>query len=241
MIRKTLMGLSVLGLTMGAALPAMAGGNWTGTLAVASDYSFRGISQTRKDPAIQGSLEYAQSGFFAGIWASNVDFESDPGADVEIDLDVGYTHEFNKDTSLTGKVVYYWYPGADTEDADYFELIAALDHNFGKFSGNIQVAYTPDYFGSTDNGVWLAGGVEVPINDWLTISANAGQQWYDDNSAVGIRDYFHGDVGVIIAWEDFNLDLRYVGTDLDEADCYGSSNICDNRFVATLTYTTGSE
>jgi len=46
----------------------------TGTLT--SDYVFRGVSQTDSSPAIQASLDYEhESGFFAGVWASNVDFE----------------------------------------------------------------------------------------------------------------------------------------------------------------------
>lgn len=244
MTRNVLMGLGVFGLTMAAAIPATAGGVWTGTVAVTSDYDFRGISQTDKDPAIQGSLEYGHSGFFVGGWASSIDFQFDPGADLEIDLYAGYTHAFNKDTSLTGKAVYYWYPGADTSDADYWELIAALDHNFGVFSGNLQVAYTPDFFGSTDSGFWLGGGLELPINDWLTVSANAGQQWYSDNAAVDVRDYFYANVGATVAWEAFTLDLRYVGTDLDPGECFTSTTdgtVCDSRFIATLTFTTGSD
>ena len=42
-----------------------------------SDYDFRGFSQSAKDPALQGSADYAfgESGFSIGAWASNVDFE----------------------------------------------------------------------------------------------------------------------------------------------------------------------
>lgn len=244
-MRKILAGLSVFGLAMGASLAAQADVKWTSTLSATSDYKFRGISQTQNDPALQGSVEAGYKGFFVGLWASNVDFASDPGADVEIDLSAGYTYDFNENTSLTGKVLYYWYPGADTPDSDYFEFSAALAHNFGKVSGNLQVAYTPDYYGGADSAVWLTGGLQVPLNDWLSASANVGYQWFDNNFGpspnAGIPDYAHGDIGVTANWDIFAFDLRYVMTDIDKSDCYSGENICDSRVVFTVTLTKGTE
>lgn len=244
-IRKTLTALSVFGLAMGVALPAAAKITWTGTLAATSDYKFRGISQSDNDAAIQGSFELGHEGFVLGTWMSSIDFAADPGADIEIDLYVGYTHEFNDATSLTGKVVYYAYPGANTPDADYFELIAALNHDFGKFSGNLQLAHSFDYFGGTDSATWIGAGAALPINDWLSVSANVGVQYFDNNFGplpnVGLPDYTHGDIGLTATWDIASLDLRYVATDLDEVDCFGGSTTCSNKVVLTLTLTKGSE
>ena len=45
------------------------------TVTATTDYDFRGITQTAQDPAIQGSVDLATDpGFYAGVWASNVDF-----------------------------------------------------------------------------------------------------------------------------------------------------------------------
>lgn len=45
----------------------------TGNVGLVSDYRFRAISQTFREPAVQGGLDYAHaSGFYAGTWASNV-------------------------------------------------------------------------------------------------------------------------------------------------------------------------
>jgi uncharacterized protein (TIGR02001 family) len=240
-MRKVLTGLSVFGLAMGVALPAAASVTWTGTLTATSDYKFRGISQSDNNPAIQGSFEIGHEGFAAGIWASSIDFAAiDPGADIEIDLYASYTHEFSENTSLTGKFTYYWYPGATTPDADYVEVAAALDHNFGKFSGTVQLAHTPDYYGGLDSATWFGAGLEVPLNDWLTASANAGHQWFDNNAGVGLNDYGHVDVGVTASWDILALDVRYIATDIDNVDCV-NDGWCDNRFVVTLTVTKGSE
>lgn len=43
---------------------------------VVSDYVFRGFSQTAEDPAIQGGVDLTAGSFYAGAWASNVDFST---------------------------------------------------------------------------------------------------------------------------------------------------------------------
>ena len=57
-----------------------------------SDYDFRGVSQTADDPALQGSIDFeGETGLYAGIWASNVDFDDCCGEDYEVDYYVGWT------------------------------------------------------------------------------------------------------------------------------------------------------
>ena len=60
-----------------------------------SDYRYRGISQSRLQPALQGGLDYAdKSGFYVGAWGSSIKWIKDtPGAtkgSTEIDLYGGY-------------------------------------------------------------------------------------------------------------------------------------------------------
>ena len=55
-----------------------------------SDYRYRGISQSRLQPALQGGVDYAdKSGFYVGAWGSTIKFIKDSGAakgNVELDL-----------------------------------------------------------------------------------------------------------------------------------------------------------
>ena len=45
----------------------------TGNVGLYSQYIFRGLTQTDRDPALQGGFDYAHSsGFYAGTWASNI-------------------------------------------------------------------------------------------------------------------------------------------------------------------------
>jgi len=65
-----------------------------------SDYRYRGISQTRAKPTLQGGVDYAdKSGFYVGAWASGIQWIKDTGTTkgvggikgpVEIDLYGGY-------------------------------------------------------------------------------------------------------------------------------------------------------
>ena len=66
-------GLCLAGLCL-LAVVARADDAITGTVVVSSDYVFRGVSQTYGGAALQGSVNYRHSnGWFAGVWASNVD------------------------------------------------------------------------------------------------------------------------------------------------------------------------
>src|SRR6188768_1811880 len=53
----------------------------TGNVGLFSQYIFRGLTQTNKEPALQGGFDYAHSsGLYAGTWASNISWLRDGGA-----------------------------------------------------------------------------------------------------------------------------------------------------------------
>jgi uncharacterized protein (TIGR02001 family) len=78
-----------------------------------SDYRYRGISQTRLKPAVQGGVDYSAGGLYVGAWASTIKWIKDAGgdADVEIDLYGGYKGELAKDVAFDVGVLTYQYPG----------------------------------------------------------------------------------------------------------------------------------
>ena len=103
-IMKLSHGLAALVLTMSA---AAAQAEVTATVTATSDYDFRGITQTRNNPALQGSIDYASdSGFYLGGWASNVDFGGDEN--LEVDLYGGFSggETFPWDVGI----IWYTYP-----------------------------------------------------------------------------------------------------------------------------------
>ncbi len=85
----------------------------TGNLSLASDYRFRGLSQTFEGAAIQGGVDYSHaSGFYLGTWGSNVSgLQYNNGAGLELDIYGGY--KFNAGpVGLDIGMLYYLYPGA---------------------------------------------------------------------------------------------------------------------------------
>lgn len=53
----------------------------TGNVTLASQYIYRGLSQTNGKPALQGGLDYAHvSGFYAGTWLSSISWFTDQNA-----------------------------------------------------------------------------------------------------------------------------------------------------------------
>ena len=66
-----------------AAAPPASLHAFTGNFGIASQYIFRGLSQTNGKPAIQGGLDYSHaSGFYAGTWLSNISWFTDQNAGV---------------------------------------------------------------------------------------------------------------------------------------------------------------
>ena len=75
-----------MGLTIMLSIPSF--GAVSANVAFASDYVWRGMTQS-DGPAIQGGFDFEdENGFYAGIWGSNVNFND--GAGSELDYYAGY-------------------------------------------------------------------------------------------------------------------------------------------------------
>lgn len=117
-----------------------------------TDYRFRGISQSRLDPAIQGGADYAhKSGLYVGAWASSIKWITDqPGgnADAEIDLYGGYKGSAG-DIGFDVGVLRYQYPSHNLGvSPNTTELYGAL--TFGPVTAKYSHALT-NTFGLTNS------------------------------------------------------------------------------------------
>lgn len=137
-----------------------------------SDYRFRGVSLSGKDPEVTAEVSVAhESGFYAGTWVSNVDLGS--GADdVEVDLYGGWATEIGL-VSLDVGAIYYLYPSDGS--LDYVELTGSVGASVGPASVSLGVAYAPSQgaLGNTDNTyVYVAS--EVALTDMATLHGSFG-------------------------------------------------------------------
>lgn len=202
--------LAALGL-LSAAGVANAGVSSTWTLT--NDYDFRGNSQSAKDPAIQGSIDYAaDSGFYVGAWASNVDFGLDE-PDYEVDAYAGYTFGAEDGPTYDVGAVYYAYP--QESDFDYLEAYGSVAISYFK----AKLWYSPDFGGDSTDGDTAAWYGEVngtfPLPADFSILAHVGYStgdYWDDIYGDDLIDY---SIGVGYTVGNFSLALKYVDTDSD--------------------------
>ena len=201
--------LGALGLLTAAGVAnAEVSSTWTLT----SDYDFRGFSQSATDPAIQGSIDFAaDSGFYVGAWASNVDFGDDAGVDYEVDVYAGFS---GGETLLwDAGIVYYAYP--DESDFNYAEIYGSLGYEW--FEGKLW--YSNDFGGDATEGDTSAiyaeanATIELPQNFSVLLHAglSTGDSWDDVNG----DDQIDYSVGVGYTAGNFDLALKYVDTDRD--------------------------
>ena len=86
---------------------------FTGNMTLASDYRFRGISQTYLGPTIQGGFDYSHaSGFYVGNWNSNVSgLAYNNGNNIEMDFYGGWKKSWG-DWGIDLGGLYYYYDSA---------------------------------------------------------------------------------------------------------------------------------
>ena len=88
-------------------------GTFTGNVALANDYVFRGLSQTLNNATIQGGLDWDSGmGIYIGTWGSNVDFGAGTDGGMEWDVYGGYRGTIGEAFSYDVGAVGYIYPGS---------------------------------------------------------------------------------------------------------------------------------
>lgn len=177
-----------------------------------SEYVFRGFSQTDEDPAIQAGVDVGAGMFYAGAWASNVDFLD--STDFEFDLYAGMKPTAGPVTFDLG-LVYYGYADQPTgADYDYWEGKAAASVPAGPATLGVAVFYSPDFFGVADEAWYYEANAAVAIPETrLAVSGALGRQEQD-----GGLDYTTWNVGVGFALTDrISLDARYFDTNASNA------------------------
>lgn len=141
------------------AIPTISHADLAFNVGAFSDYRYRGISQTRFKPAVQGGLDYTAGGLYLGAWVSTIKWVKDAYGDakVEVDLYGGYKGDIVKD-SLTYDVglLQYAYPSAKTtawnasyKDPNTTEVYGAL--TYGPATLKVSYALT-NLFGNYDFG-----------------------------------------------------------------------------------------
>lgn len=189
---------------------------------VASDYVWRGVSQTDEGPQLFGGVDFSSGIFYAGAWASNVDFYD--STDAEIDLYAGIKPTAGPVTFDLGALYYGYVNEPSGADYAFWELKAAASVPAGPATLGAAVNYSPEFFGGIGSAVYYEVNASVsPAEKW-TIGGAIGSQTFDAGG-----DYSTWNVGVGYAFNDtLSADLRYHDNDI------GCGTICDSRVTLSL-------
>jgi uncharacterized protein (TIGR02001 family) len=159
----------------------------------------------------------------SGPAASNIDYGSDFDGDIELDLYGGYAWETSGGLAFDVGGVWYTYPGSSSTATkskieDYPELWAGI--SWGVFE--LKQWWAIDYGGGSDDALYTEGNLsfELPAN--FTLGVHAGYNYGDVFDGF---EYFDYAVSVGYTLGNFDLELKYTGTDLS-----GEDKITDDVF-----------
>ena len=209
MLKKTLMVSAIAAtLSSGAAMAEI-----SGNIGIASNYIWRGMTQTVDQAAVSGGLDYSHaSGLYAGLWVSNVDF-SGLGDGYENDYYVGYAGKAGEVGYDVGLITYA-YPV--TPDFNFTEFYVKA--SFGPVG--LSVNQTIDNAHGNDGGVFAEDDLYISVSADITdsISVYAGNYSFDAPGA-DVADYSH--FGVSVSKDDFTFAIDK--NDADDPAAYDSS------------------
>lgn len=177
---------------------------FTYNVALSSDYRFRGVSQSRLQPALSGGADYTNNptGFYLGTWASTIKWTKDAGGggDVELDIYGGKRGEIVKDVSYDVGVLTYIYPSNGlSPKAETTEIYGQVGYGpaYAKYSyGLTNIFGFPDSKGSG----YLDLGANIDIAEGTQLNLHVGHQSVRNNSDFAYTDYKVGatkDFGIV--------------------------------------------
>lgn len=194
-------------------------------VAAVSDYRYRGISQTRLQPALQGGADYVNNptGLYVGAWASTITWVKDAGGDgsVELDLYAGKRGQLSAEVSYdVGVLTYVYASNALPVSANTTELYGQLGYGpaYVKYSHAVTNLFG---FSDSKNSGYLDIGANIDAGNGFTVNLHAGRQDVKHNDAASYTDWKLGvskDFGVITGA------LAFIGTNANESAYTSAAN-----------------
>lgn len=196
----------------------------TGNVTMATDYRFRGLSQTNNDPSVQGGLTLAhKSGFYVNLWASNVNLL--PGNSIEADYYLGYQWKIDAKSTLDFQYINVNYPGVikDYHPAFHeFGVIYSRNSTFKEGDNwTLSGYYSPEFAMKSGDEMYLNAAFSYPIYKTINLIGSVGytkldsvakfQQAYGYGNTDHYTDY---KVGLKTNIKGLDTELSWIDTDV---------------------------
>lgn len=194
----------------------------SGNVGIASNYIWRGMTQTQDDSQVSGGVDLGLNGFYLGTWASNIDFGDD--ADAEVDFYAGYGNSI-EDFSYDVSYIYYMYPSSDAE-LDFQEIAVSVGYDIDALSLGASYSFGVDTEDDSADTLDYAEGTISYDFDFVSLNTSYGD--YEDtgsNYTVGFSKS--------IDLNGNSLDLAVTYADFDHDD---DSSSDEENVYASVTY-----
>lgn len=219
----------------------------SGSVALTTDYMFRGISQTSESAAIQGSFTVADSsGVYFTAWASSLSADATVvpatantpvgNGGIEVDTLLGYagsTDSFDYDVG----VMRYNYPQDNNtlgggKNIAYNEVYASVSAAGAKLG----VAYSDDYFAESGKFYYTFLDYGMDITDDVSAMVHVGWNKFERSGGFlaggNSSEYFDYKAALATEVKGLGVELAYIGADSIAEAAYGDG--AQGRAVLTV-------
>ncbi|MBK9572650.1 MAG: hypothetical protein IPO43_07880 [Rhodoferax sp.] len=194
-----------------------------------TDYRYRGISQTRLKPTVQGGVDFShKSGLYLGAWGSGIKWIKDGGGDANIELDLygGYKGTAGAVGYDLGVLTYQYPSNKLNPSANTTELYVAgtMGPATLKYSHSVSNLFG---FANSKNSGYLDLSASFDLGNGWSVAPHVGRQRVANNSIFSYTDYslaVNKDIDGLI------LSASLVGTNAEEA-AYTTSAAAGTKFL----------
>src|SRR5258707_7810164 len=148
----------------------------TFNVGAATDYEFRGVSQTNNNGQVFGGADATIGSLgYAGVWLSNVDFLN--GTNMEYDLYAGIKPTLGPVTFDLGVIRYGYTSQPSGPDENYVEWKVAPSMALGPATVGLAYFYSDNFFGETGPANYIEINGSMPIGkSKFSVSGALGHQ-----------------------------------------------------------------
>lgn len=194
-----------------------------------TDYRYRGISQTRLKPTVQGGVDFShKSGLYLGAWGSGIKWIKDGGGDASVELDFygGYKGTAGSVGYDLGVLTYQYPSNKLNPSANTTELYAAgtMGPATLKYSHSVSNLFG---FANSKNSGYLDLSASFDLGNGWSVAPHVGRQRVANNGIFSYTDYslaVNKDIDGLI------LSASLVGTNAEEA-AYTTSAAAGTKFL----------